>query len=129
MGMTVAEREVGGVVGHRMTLRPQSPAHVGDGEVGVGGTRDGDVLNTVTLLFADGLQRIVETHITVERVITRFHGLLGVGVIEWHRHLCLVGEELTEFEGGGDAVLFLRIGGALHHTLLQTTEAVADITA
>ena len=130
VGMTVTEREVGWVVRHRMPLRLQSPAHVGDGEVGVGGTRHGDVLDTVALLLVSGcIQRLIETQVTIQRVVTRFDDLLTVGVIEGDRHLRLVREELAEFERGGDAILLLGIGRTLHHTLLQTAEAIADITA
>ena len=130
MGMTIAEREVGGVVRHRMAFRLQAPAHVGDGEVGVGGAGDGNTLDAVALLLTGRcLQRIFQAHVTVERVVTGFHDILGIGIVEGHRHLRLIGEELTEFERGGDAVLFLRVGGALHHALLQSAETIADVSA
>lgn len=129
MGMAIAEREVGRIVRHRMALRLQSPTHIRDGEVRVDGTRHRDVFDTVALLLVGScIQSLIETQVTVQRVVTRFDDLLGVGIIERHRHLRLIREELAEFERSGDAVLLLRISGTLHHALLQTAEAVADIT-
>ena len=77
MGVTITEREVGRVVGHRMAFRFQAPAHVRDGEVGVGGPRDGNIIDAVALLLAgSSLQRIIKAHVVVEWIITWFHCLL-----------------------------------------------------
>ena len=83
VGMTITEREVGRVVRHRMALRLQSPTHVGDGEVGVGSSRHGNVLDTVTLVSVGCcIQSLIETQVTVQRVVTRCDSLFGVGIIK-----------------------------------------------
>ena len=44
MGVTIAEREVGGVVRHGVTLGLDAHTHVGQREVGGGGLHDGNAL-------------------------------------------------------------------------------------
>ena len=91
---------------------------------------DGDRLYAVALAAVEGrLQGVVEVHIGVKRVILRADGLLGVGIVEWRRHLRLVGEELAQLDVGGDAVRFLCFGAALHHGLLQPAKAVGDVAS
>lgn len=55
--------------------------------------------------------------------------LFGDTVIERCRHLCLVGEELSEFEACGKRYVALVVGGALADTALQSAEALRDISA
>ena len=124
MGVAVAESEVGGVVGHGVTLGLDAHTHVGEGEVGVGHLGDGYRLDGVLLMLVGGtLQGIIEFHVTVERVILGAGLRLRDGVIERHRHLRLVGEELAEVETGGEAVGLVVVGGALGQSFLQSAES------
>ena len=113
-----------------MALGLQSPAHVGEGEVGIGGLHDGERLDTVALVLRGGdIEGIVENHIIVEGAVTGTYLILRHRVIEGCADLCLFGEELTQFERGGDGVVLLCIRRTLHDALLQTSEAVADIAS
>ena len=81
------------------------------------------------MLVCGGIKSIAESHVGVKGIIAGARLLLRHGVVERDAHLRLVGEELSEFERGGDGVLLLGVGRTLHHTILQTAEAIADITA
>ena len=81
------------------------------------------------MLRGSRLKGIFETHIIIERVITRTYLILRHRVIKRSADLGLVGEELTQFERSGDGVVLLRIRRALHDTFLQSAEAIADISA
>ena len=130
MRMAVAEREVGGVVRHRVTLVLDAHAGVGEREVARDVLGDGYRLDAVALALAAGrLEGVVELHIRVEGIVAWADGLLRVGIVERRRHLSLIGEELTQLEGGSDAVGLLGIGGALHDGLLESAEAVGDVAA
>ena len=97
MGMTVREREVGGIVRHRMTLGFQSPAQVRQREVGVTCFGNGNTLDAVALVLVGGtLQGIAQAHIRIERIITWAHLLVTHRVVQWRTYLGLVGEELTQ---------------------------------
>ena len=99
MGVTIREREVGGVVGHGVTLGFQTPTHVGKGEVAILRLRDGNRLDTVALvLVGGGIEGIVQSHVGIQRIIAWTGLLLRHRVVEGDAHLCLVREELAEFE-------------------------------
>ena len=130
MGVTVGEREVRRIIGHGVTLGLQSPTEVREREVRRRRLRHGDVLDTVALPFAGRcLKGILQAHIRVEGIIAGAHLLLRHGVVDGCRDLRLVGEELAELERGGDGIFLLGVGAALHDILLQTTKAVANVTA
>ena len=93
--MAVGEREVGGVVGHGVTLRLDAHAGVGDGEVARGVLGHGYRLHGVALVLVHGLQCVVEVHVGVERVVLRTDLLLCDGVVERCADLGLLGEELA----------------------------------
>ena len=126
MGVAVAEREVGRVVRHRVTLGLDVEAHVGQREVGRRGLGDGNVLYRVALLLVGGIEGVVEVHIGVQRIILRLGDFLGDRVVERCRHLQLVGEQLAQLDGGGQRVGLVVVGGACCHTVLQSAEALGD---
>ena len=89
---------------------------------------DGYRLDAIAfVLIGSGIEGIVEAHIVVEGIIAGAHFLLGDGVIQGRTHLGLVGEELTQFERGGNAVRLLGIGRTLHDALFETSETIAHI--
>ena len=126
--VAVAEGEVGRVVGHGMPFALDSHPCVGHREVARDVLRHGNALDGVALV-ARIIQRIGETHIRVERIVSRTDHLLRVRVVDRHRDLGLLGEELAQLHVGCDGIGLLRIGAALHDTLFQSTEAVGHIAA
>ena len=50
--VTIAEREVGRVVRHGMTLGLDAETHIGEREVGIGGLGHGNTLHRIALLLA-----------------------------------------------------------------------------
>ena len=130
VGVAVGEREVSRIVGHRMALGFQSPAHIREREVGITGLGDGYRLYTVALMAVGStVEGFVKTHVGIERIVAGTRLLFRHRIIEGSAHLGFVGEELTQLERSGDRVFFLSVGRPLHHPFLQTTEAIADITA
>ena len=130
VGVTVGEREVGRIDGRGMPLVLNADTCIGNREIGGDSLRHGDVLDGVVLLLAGrALKRILEEHVGVEGIVFGAGDLLGDTVIERCRHLCLVGEELSEFEACGKRYVALVVGGALADTALQSAEALRDISA
>ena len=128
MGVGVGDREVRRVYRQRELLVLDVHAHVGEREVAVDALGDGNRLYAVVLLLVEGgIQGIVKLHIGVERVVLRADDILAVRVIEWCTDLRLIGEELTQLDICRNGVGLLRLGGALQHGLLQSTEAVGHV--
>ena len=123
--MTVGEGEVGRVIGHGMTFGLDTHAHVGEREVGVGGLRHSYRLDRVALMtVGSSIECIIELHVVVQWIIFRTRLLLGDGIVEWGRDLRLVGEELTQFDVGSEAIGLIVIGGASCQSFLQSAEAL-----
>ena len=80
-------------------------------------------------MLAGSLERVVEEHIGVERIVLGTLALLGDRIIEGCRHLGLLGEELAQFQVGGKAGVELVVGAALIHAFLETAEAIRLILA
>ena len=130
VGVAIAEGKVTGVVGHGVALGLQSPSDTRQGEIRIGPPGDGHRLYTVALLLRScGIQGILQSHVRIEGIIARAYLLLGDGVIKGHRHLCLLGEEFTQFERCRHGVLLLSICTALHDTFFQSSEAITDVMA
>ena len=130
MRVTVREGEVAWVVGHRMAFGLQSPAHVREGEVRIGGLRHRHRLDAIPfVLVCHCIECIIEPHIRIEWVIAGTDFFFCDGIIERCRHFCLLGEELTEFQGGRHGVLRLSVSSTPHHTLFQSAEAITHIPA
>ena len=82
VGVTVGEGEVSRVVRHRMALGGNADTSVGDGEVGVGHLRHGDVLDGVALVLrASCVESVLQLHVGVERIVLRRGLLLGHAII------------------------------------------------
>ena len=81
------------------------------------------------MLICCSVKGILQTHVGVEGIIARSHLILRNRIIKRCRYLSFVREQLTQFQRGSDGVLLLGVRTALHHTLLQSAEAIADITA
>ena len=81
------------------------------------------------MLIRSSFECVIQTHVSVQRVIARTNLFFGQGVVEWHTDLRLVGEELTEFQTGRHTVFLLGVRRALHDPILQSAEAVTDIAA
>ena len=125
--VAVREREVGGVVRHGVTLGLDAEAHVRQCEVGRGRLGDGNALYAVALVLVDGgVQRVVQFHIRVQRIILRPRLLLGDRVVERRRHLHLVGEELAQLEIGSHRVCLVVVGGTLGYAFFQSAKALGD---
>ena len=128
--MTVGEGEVGGVEGHGVALVGlYAYADIGEREVAVCGLGDGNRLDAVALVGIGGIEGILEFHVGVERVVLGAGLFLRDGVVERGGDLGLVGEELSEFEAGGDAVGLVVVGGALRDTVFESAEAFAHVAA
>ena len=106
----------------------QAPTHIGKREVGILRLGDGNRLDAIALMtVSSGIEGITQAHVGIQRIIARTDFLLRHGIIQGRRDLGLIREELTEFELGGNGILFLGIGTPLHHALFQSTKAIADI--
>ena len=126
VGVAVGEGEVGRVVRHRVTLGLDAETHVRQREVGIGGTRHGNALDGVALMGSHGVQGIVQLHVSIQRVVLRPGLFLRNRIIERSSHLHLVGEELTQFDIGGQRVGLVVVLRAGCNTILQSTEALGD---
>ena len=126
MAMAVGEREVGRIVRHGVTLGLDAHADIGEREVGGGSLGDGYRLDTVALMVVHCFQCIVKFHIRVERVVLGSRLLLGRAVVERCRHLCLVREELAQFDIGRNGIRLKVVGRTLHDALFQSAEAFGD---
>ena len=83
MGVTIAEREVTWVVGHWMFLSLQSPTHIAEREVCVGGLCYCQRFDAVALmLVCSGVEGILQTHVGVKGVIAWTYLIFCYGVIE-----------------------------------------------
>ena len=78
------------------------------------------------MLVEGTLQGIVQLHVGVQRVVLGTGMFLGDGIVEGCRDLPLVGEQLADFEVGGQRIGLVRVGIARCHTVLQSTEALSD---
>ena len=113
-----------------MPFRLNAHVGVGDGEVGVDLLRHGDVLYGVALLFrGGGIERILQFHIRVERVVFGTGLLLGDTVVDGNGDFRLVGEELSELQARRDLKVRLAVLGAGADTILQSAEAFRDVLA
>ena len=82
MGMTVGKREVGWIIRHRMTTGSDTYPGIGYREVGLGDFGHGDVLDRVPLsLRTGGIQRILQFHIRIQRIVFRRSLLLRHTII------------------------------------------------
>ena len=126
MRVAVAEREVGRVVRHRVTLGLNAETNVGQREVGRGRLGHGNVLYRVALLLAGSFEGVIQLHIRIQWIILRLGYLLGNRVVERCRHLHLLGEQLTQLHSGGQRVGLEIVSGACSHTVLQSTESLGN---
>ena len=81
------------------------------------------------MLIGSTLQSIAESHIRIQWIIARTYFLMTNRVVNGCRHLGFVGEEFTKLKLGCNRILFLRIGGTLSNTLLESTETITDVSA
>ena len=123
MAMTVGEREVSRIVRHGMALGLHADADIRQREIGSRRLLDGNRLDGVALVAVHGIQRLVEFHIGVQRVILRTAFLLSDTVIDGSRDVHLVGEELAQFEIRSQRVGLVVVLTPLADTLLQAAEA------
>ena len=123
--MTVGEREVTRIVRHRMTFGGNTHTYVREGEVGGGCFFHGNRLNRIFLmLICCSIKGIVQQHIRIQRIIFRTGFLLRNRIIQWGRHLCLGGEELTQLHIRSHAICSEVIHAARTDTILQSAEAL-----
>ena len=80
--MAIRDGEVGGVVGHGMTLGGDAHPCVGDREVGLLHLGHGNAFDRIPLMLVGRrIQRIVQQHIGVHRIVLRRGLLLGDTII------------------------------------------------
>ena len=129
IGMAVVEREVRGVDGGRMALVLDAHAHVREREIAVGRARHGNRLDAVALvLVGSGVERVVEAHIGVERIVFRARFLFRNRIVERCRHLRLFGEEFAEFDRSRDAVGLVIVFRPRGNALFQAAEALGSVS-
>ena len=126
VAVTIGEREVCWVVGHRVTFGLDANTDVRQREVGGLRLSDGYRLNTVTLVSIHCVQCFVQFQVGVQRVVFRTALLLGNAIVDGCRDVHLVGEEFSQFEVGGQRVGFVIVRTALGDTFLETAEALGD---
>ena len=122
--MTVGEGEVGWVVRHGVPLRLDTYTDIRQREVGIGGLCDGYTLDGVALmLIRSGIQRILQFHIRVQRIILRATFFLGDGIVKRSTHFRLIREEFTQINIGGNGIGLVVFHRPLQNAFLQSTEA------
>ena len=103
--MTVREGEIGGVVGHGVTLGGDAHASVGHGEIGDRVFGHGYALDGVAFLSRRcGVERILQFQVGVERIVFGRNLVFRHTVVQGDGHLGLVGEELAHLETGRDGI-------------------------
>ena len=129
IGMAVVEREVRGVDGGRMALVLNAHAHVREREIAVGRARHGYRLDAVALvLVGSGIERVVEAHIGVKRIVFRARFLFRNRIVERCRHFRLFGEKFAEFDRCRDAVGLVIVFRPRGNALFQAAEALGSVS-
>ena len=126
VAVTIGEREVCWVVGHRVTFGLDANTYVRQREVGGLRLPDGYRLNAVTLVSIHCVQCFVQFQVGVQRVVFRTALLLGNAIVDGCRDVHLVGEEFSQFEVGGQRVGLVVVRTALGDTFLESAEALGD---
>ena len=124
-GIGIAKGEVGGVVGHGMTLGGDIEAHTGQAEVLVYHHPVGDILQGVLfVLRCQCTEGFFQLHVRIKRIVSRRSALLAVGIINRCIELDLLRQELSSLHIGSHRIFVQIIVTALADCFFQTTKSL-----
>ena len=81
------------------------------------------------MLVGSSIEGVIESHISVERIVFRRSTLTSNAVIQWHLNLSFIREELTKLKIGGETVSGIVVSGARCYAFFESSESFADVFA